>query len=156
MLWEVGRPFALPGIFLKTLTANILCGRLHKVGTKMSSWGKQQWEKMISNPSLSNSLHGGSVPNLLSPPRSESRGTRVSIDFLRDWASDLGSLGGGLNLNLSPGKWSSLVTVCKWKQALTEKLMKRPCSSSDEPQVRMYIHLRISAMEAVYCKTSIS
>lgn len=84
------------------------------------------------------SLHGGSVPNLLSPPGSESRGhlkTRVSIDFLRDWASDLGSLSAGLNLNLSPAKWSSLVTVCKWKQTLAEKLKKRPCSSSDESQV---------------------
>lgn len=104
----------------------------------MSFWGKQQWDRMISKSSLTYSVHGGSVPNLLSPPCSESRGnlkTRVSIDFLRDWASDLGSLSAGLNLNLSPAKWSSLVTVCKWKQTLAEKLKKRPGSSSDESQV---------------------
>ncbi|TWW74263.1 hypothetical protein D4764_14G0002640 [Takifugu flavidus] len=72
----------------------------------------------------------------------ESRGnlkTRVSIDFLRDWASDLGSLSAGLNLNLSPAKWSSLVTVCKWKQTLAEKLKKRPGSSSDESQTMLML-----------------
>ncbi|CAF98582.1 unnamed protein product [Tetraodon nigroviridis] len=103
----------------------------------MSFWGKQQWDRMISTSSLTDSLHGGSVPNLQSPPRSESSGTlktRVSVDFLRDWASDLGSLSAGLNLSLSSAKWPSLVTVCKWKQSLTEKLKKRPSSSTDESQ----------------------
>lgn len=115
----------------------------------MSFWRKQQWDRMISNSSLPNSLHGGSVPNLLSVPRSESSGTlktRVSIDFLRDWASDLGNLSTGLNLNLSSAKWPSLVTVCKWKQALTEKLKKRPSSNAEESQVRTLDPLQISAI----------
>lgn len=61
------------------------------------------------------------------------------MDFLRDWASDLGSLNSGLNLSLSSAKWPSLVTVCKWKQSLTEKLKKR--ASAEEPQVREHAHL---------------
>lgn len=113
----------------------------------MSFWGKQHWDKIISNSSLTNSLHGGSVPNLLSPPRSESSRTRVSMDFLRDWASDLGSLNTGLNLSLSSTKWPSLVTVCKWKQSLTEKLKKR--ASAEEPQVRKHGHLeQLEALES--------
>lgn len=91
----------------------------------------------MSNSSLG---YGGSVPNLLSPPRSsEGLGTlkkRLSMDVLRGWAPDLGSLSMGLNLNLSPVKWPSLVTVCKWKQSLTEKLKKRQCGAEDESQVR--------------------
>lgn len=94
---------------------------------------------MINNSSLGYTLHGGSVPNLLSPPRSAGLGTlkkRLSMEVLRSWAPDLGSLSMGLNLNLSPVKWPSLVTVCKWRQTLTGKLKKRHCSTEDEPQVR--------------------
>lgn len=94
---------------------------------------------MMNNSSLGYTLHGGSVPNLLPPPRSEGLGTlkkRLSMDILRGWAPDLGSLSMGLNLNLSPVKWPSLVTVCKWKQTLTEKLKKRHCGTEDESQVR--------------------
>lgn len=127
----------------------ILCIRLHNAGIAMSFWGKQQWDKMISTSYLSY----GSVPNLLSTPCSESHSNlkmRASVDFLREWASDLGSLSAGLNLNLSSAKWPSLFTVCRWKQTLTEKLKKKPCSSTDESQVRKHIHLTISVLEDVY------
>lgn len=126
-----------------------MCIRLHNAGIAMSFWGKQQWDKMISTSSLSY----GSVPNLLSTPCSESRSNlkmRASVDFLREWASDLGSLSAGLNLNLSSAKWPSLFTVCKWKQTLTEKLKKKPCSSPDESQVRKRIHLTISVLRDVH------
>lgn len=105
----------------------------------MSFIRKQRWDGMMNNSSLRYTLHGGSVPNLLSPPRSEGLGTlkkRLSMEVLRGWAPDLGSLGMGLNLNLSPVKWPSLVTVCKWKQTLTEKLKKRHSGADDESQVR--------------------
>lgn len=97
----------------------------------------QQWDRMTNNSSLGYTLYGGSVPNLLSPPRCESLGTlkkRLSMEVLRGWAPDLGSM--GLNLNLSPVKWPSLITVCKWKQTLMEKLKKRHCDGEDESQVR--------------------
>lgn len=69
------------------------------------------------------------------------------MDFLRDWASDLGSLNSGLNRSLSSAKWPSLVTVCKWKQSLTEKLKKR--ASAEEPQVRKHGHLEhLEALES--------
>lgn len=118
--------------------ANIFSIRIHKTGLRMSFMRKQRWDSMIHNSSLGYTLHGGSVPNLLSPPRSEGLGTlqkRLSMEVLRGWAPDLGSLSVGLNLNLNPVKWPSLVTVCKWKQTLTEKLKKRNCVS-DESQVR--------------------
>lgn len=144
MLWGSYRTFWFHGtIFFKDLPLTYCA--LDWI--TMSFWGKQQWDRMISTSSLTDSLHGGSVPNLQSPPRSESSGTlktRVSVDFLRDWASDLGSLSAGLNLSLSSAKWPSLVTVCKWKQSLTEKLKKRPSSSTDESQVRKHGHLSIS------------
>ncbi len=57
------------------------------------------------------------------------------MEVLRGLAPDLGSLSMGLNLNLSLVKWPSLVTVCKWKQTLTEKLKKRHCGTKDESQV---------------------
>ncbi|KAE8288110.1 Disks large-like protein 2 Postsynaptic density protein 93 [Larimichthys crocea] len=98
---------------------------------------KRRWDSVINNSSLGYTLHGGSVPNLLSPPRSAGLGTlkkRLSMEVLRSWAPDLGSLSMGLNLNLSPVKWPSLVTVCKWRQTLTGKLKKRHCSTEDEPQ----------------------
>lgn len=97
---------------------------------------KQRWD---NNTSLGYTIHGGSVPNLLSPPRSEGLGTlkkRLSMDVLRGWAPDLGSLSMGLNLNLSPVKWPSLVSVCKWKQTLTGGLKKRQCGTENESQVR--------------------
>lgn len=105
----------------------------------MSSMGKRHWDSMLSNSSLGYTLHGGSVPNLLSPPRTEGLGTlkkRLSMDILRGWAPDLGSLSMGLNLNLSPVKWPSLVTICKWKQTLTEKLKKKHRGTEDKSQVR--------------------
>lgn len=111
----------------------------------MSFIGKQRWDSMINNSSLRYTLHGGSVPSLLSPPCSEGLGTlkkRLSMDILRGWAPDLGSLSMGLNLNFSPVKWPSLVTVCKWKQTLTEKLKKRHCGSNDESQVRKLARAR--------------
>lgn len=100
---------------------------------------KQRWDSMVNNTSLGYTIHGGSVPNLLSPPRSEGLGTlkkRLSMDILRGWAPDLGSLSMGLNLNLSPVKWPSLVSVCKWKQTLTGRLKKRQCGTETESQVR--------------------
>lgn len=103
----------------------------------MSFMGKRRWDNMMDE--LGYTLQGGSVPNLLSPPRSEGLGTlkkRLSMEVLRGWAPDLGSLNMGLNINLSPGKWPSLVTVCRWKQTLTEKLKKRHCGTEDESQVR--------------------
>lgn len=105
----------------------------------MSYIRKQRWDGMMSNSSLRYTLHGGSVPNLLSPPHSEGLGTlkkRLSMEVLRGWAPDLGSLSMGLNLNLSPVKWPSLVTVCKWKQTLTDKLKKRHSAVDSESQVR--------------------
>ena len=116
---------------------------MYKTRFKMSFMGKRQWDSMMNNSSLGYTLHGGSVPNLLSPPRSEGLGTlkkRLSMEVLRGWAPDLGSLSMGLNLNLSPVKWPSLVTVCKWKQTLTEKLKKRHCDTEDELQVRKGAH----------------
>lgn len=112
---------------------------MYKSRIKMSFIGKQRWDSMINTSSLGYTLHGGSVPNLLSPPRSEGLGTlkkRLSMDILRSWAPDLGSLSMGLNLNLAPVKWPSLVTVCKWKQTLMEKLKKRHCGNIDKSQVR--------------------
>ncbi|KAK1882894.1 Structural polyprotein [Dissostichus eleginoides] len=103
----------------------------------MNSMGKRRWDSMVSNSSLGYTVHGGSVPNLLSPPRSEGLGTlkkRMSMEVLRGWAPDLGSLSMGLNLNLSPVKWPSLVTVCKWKQSLAEKLKKKHCGTEDQSQ----------------------
>lgn len=148
MLWGSYQTFWFPGtIFFKDLLQTWCALDVRKTWITMSFWGKQQWDRMISNSSLTDSLHGGSVPNLQSPPRSECSGTlrtRVSVDFLRDWASDLGSLSAGPNLSLSSTKWPSLVSVCKWKQTLTEKLKKRPSSSTDEVQVRKHYHLRIS------------
>lgn len=105
----------------------------------MSFVRKPRWESMMRNSSLGCTLHGGSVPNLLPPPRPEAPGAlkkRLSMDVLRGWAPDLGSLSMGLNMNLSPVKWPSLVTVCKWKQTLSEKLTKRHCGTEDESQVR--------------------
>lgn len=99
--------------------------------------GKRQWDSMVNSTSLSDTIHGGSVPNLLSPPRSEGLGTlkkRPSMDVLRGWASDLGSL--SMGLNLSPVKWPSLVSVCKWKQTLTKKVKKRQSGTEDDSQVR--------------------
>lgn len=111
----------------------------------MSFMGKRRWGSMMNNSSLGYTLHGGSVPNLLSPPRPEGLVTlkkRLSMDILRGWAPDLGSLSMGLNLNLSPVKWPSLVTVCKWKQSLTEKLKKRHVGTEDGSQVRKLAHAR--------------
>lgn len=99
----------------------------------------QRWYSMINKSSLRDTLHGGSAPNLLSPPRSEGLGTlkkRMSMDILRGWAPDMGSISMGLNLNLNPVKWPSLVTVNKWKQTLTEKLKNRHCGRNGESQVR--------------------
>lgn len=98
---------------------------------------KDQWDSMISNSTLSYTHRGGSVPNLLSPNHSESLVTlkkRLSMELLRGWAPDFGSLSGELNLNLSQVKWPSLVTVCKWKQTLTDKLKKK--HSNEGSQVR--------------------
>lgn len=94
---------------------------------------------MNNHSSLGYTLHGGSVPNLLPRPCSEGLGTlkkRLSMEVLRGWAPDLGSLSMGLNLNLSPVKWPSLVTVCKWKQTLSEKLKKKHFGTEEDSQVR--------------------
>lgn len=101
----------------------------------MSFMGKRRWDSIISSSSVGYALHGGSAPNLLYIPNSEGQGSlkkRLSMDVLRGWAPDLGSLSMGLNLNLSPVRWPSLVTVCKWKQTLTEKLKKRHSGTEDE------------------------
>lgn len=98
---------------------------------------KQRWDSMVNNTSLGYIVHGGSVPNLLTPPHSEGPGTlkkRLSMDVLRGWAPDLGSL--SMGLNLSPVKWPSLVSVCKWKQTVTGRLKKRQCGTKSESQVR--------------------
>lgn len=152
MLWEITEHFFFIGIsllkqdgllFVEAVWSALwpLSVRVHlDVQTfKMSFMGKQQWDSMMNSSSLGYTLHGGSVPNLLPPPCSEGLGTlkkRLSMDILRGWAPDLGSLSMGRNLNLSPVKWPSLVTVCKWKQTLTMKLKKRHFSAEDESQVR--------------------
>lgn len=105
----------------------------------MSFMGRQHWYSLTNKSSLSYKFHGGSAPNLLQPPRSEGLGKlkkRLSMETLRSWASDLGSLNVGLNLNLTSVKWPSLVTVCKWKQTLRGKRRKRSRSTDDESQVR--------------------
>ncbi|XP_047462459.1 disks large homolog 2 isoform X30 [Mugil cephalus] len=103
----------------------------------MSFMGKRRWDSIISKSSMGYSLHGGSVPNLLYLPQCEGQETlkkRLSMEVLKNWAGDLGSLSMGLNLNLSPVRWPSLVTVGKWKQTLTEKLTKRHAGTGDESQ----------------------
>ncbi|KAL6472957.1 hypothetical protein MHYP_G00191450 [Metynnis hypsauchen] len=81
---------------------------------------------LVTNGSYKDRFHRGSAPNLLPPPRCESLGLRplrkrLSIDVLRNKAPELG-----------PIKWPSLVTICKWKQNLTERLLKRRHGSYDQ------------------------
>lgn len=127
----------------------LLSVRVHldvQIRFKMTFMGKHRWDSMINNSSPGYILHGGSVPNLLSPPSYEFHVTtlkkRLSMEVLRGLAPDLGSLSMGLNLNLRPVKWPSLITVCKWKQTLTEKLKKRHCGTKDESQVRKLTNVK--------------
>ncbi|KAI4887798.1 hypothetical protein NFI96_005194, partial [Prochilodus magdalenae] len=81
---------------------------------------------LVNNGSYRDKFHRGSAPNLLPPPRCESLGLRpmrkrLSMEVLRNRAPELG-----------PIKWPSLVTVCKWKQNLTERLLKRRHGSCDQ------------------------
>lgn len=105
----------------------------------MSYMAKRRWDTLTNNSSLGSNLCGGSAPYILSPPRSEGPGKlqeRLSMEVLRGWASDLGSLSKGLNLNLSPVKWPPLVTVCGWKKTLAEKLKRRHGGTEEDSQVR--------------------
>lgn len=72
---------------------------------------------LVNNGLFREKFHRGSAPNLLAPPRVESLRPlhkRLSMEALKSKAPDLGPL-----------KWPSLVTICKWKQNLTERLLKR-------------------------------
>lgn len=72
-------------------------------------------------------FHRGSAPNLLAPPREDGPRPlrkRLSMEVLR-----------GRTAELDPMKWPSLVTICKWKQALTERLLKRQRSSFSKVRV---------------------
>ncbi|XP_016416886.1 disks large homolog 2-like isoform X6 [Sinocyclocheilus rhinocerous] len=72
---------------------------------------------LVNNGLFQEKFHRGSAPNLLAPPRVESLRPlhkRLSMEALKSKAPDLG-----------PIKWPSLVTICKWKQSLTERLLKR-------------------------------
>uniref|UniRef100_A0A8C7J183 Discs, large homolog 2 (Drosophila) n=1 Tax=Oncorhynchus kisutch TaxID=8019 RepID=A0A8C7J183_ONCKI len=77
----------------------------------------------VNNMSLRDNTHGGSVPNLLHPPMDgllpPLLHKRLSIDMLRSCRTQL--------LNI---KGPSLVTIRKWKQTLTERLLKRQRGSS--------------------------
>uniref|UniRef100_A0AAV2J9T0 Uncharacterized protein n=1 Tax=Knipowitschia caucasica TaxID=637954 RepID=A0AAV2J9T0_KNICA len=91
----------------------------------------RRWESLTSSSTLSSPLHGGSVPNLLAPPRSERHGSlkkRLSMELLKSLAPDLSSL-------KSQVKWPSVGSVYKWKQTLTDKMKWRP-SSEDNLQVK--------------------
>ncbi|KAG1970545.1 disks large [Pimephales promelas] len=72
---------------------------------------------LVNNGLFREKFHRGSAPNLLAPPRVESfrpLRKRLSMEGLKSKAPDLG-----------PIKWPSLVTICKWKQSLAERLLKR-------------------------------
>ncbi len=72
---------------------------------------------LVNNGLFREKFHRGSAPNLLAPPRVESLRPlhkRLSMEAMKSKAPDLG-----------PIKWPSLVTICKWKQSLTERLLKR-------------------------------
>ena len=111
----------------------------------MSFVGKQRWGSVMNKSFMGCSLHGGSAPSLLSPSCPEGFGTlkkRFSMDILHGFAPDLSSLSTGLNLRLSPMRWPSVATVCKWKQTLMGKLKKRHFGTEDESQVRKLVRDR--------------
>lgn len=83
---------------------------------------------VVNNVPLGDNTHRCSVPILLPPPmdglRPRPLQKRLSIDMLRTCRTpDL--------------KWPSLVTICKWKQTLTERLLKRHRSSVSYLQVSL-------------------
>ena len=83
---------------------------------------------MVVNNVPLGDTHRCSVPILLPPPMDGLRPRllqkRLSIDMLRTCRTpDL--------------KWPSLVTICKWKQTLTERLLKRHRSSVSYLQVSL-------------------
>ena len=103
----------------------------------MSSTGKRRWESQGYNCPRGY----GSAPTLLSPPHTEGSGIRFlkkrfSMDTLRGWAHDLGSLSMGLNLNLGALKWPRQVPGCKWKPNLLRRHGTTSMESVDESQVR--------------------
>ncbi|TRY98750.1 hypothetical protein DNTS_007687, partial [Danionella cerebrum] len=72
---------------------------------------------LANNGLLREKFHRGSAPNLLAPPQVESLRPlhkRLSMEALKSKAPDLGLL-----------KWPSLITICRWKQNLTERILKR-------------------------------
>lgn len=113
-----------------------------QIWLKMNYKGKQRWGSLV-NP------FGGSVPNLLSPGLGSCfLKKHLSMDTLRGWAPDLSSLSMGLSFSLSTLKLPSAVTVCKWKQGLTERLLKRFCGNVDESsQVRKHTGTAFLARE---------
>lgn len=97
---------------------------------EMNYMGKQHLEMLVNRFALGNNTHGGSVPNLLPSPcgmeglRPRLLHKHLSMDVLRGHTADHGIL-----------KWPSLLTICKWKQNLTERLLKRHRSSVSYCQV---------------------
>lgn len=82
-----------------------------------------------SNSSCREKIHRGSTPTLLPQAQGELQGLwlqqkRLSVDVLRNKSPDLWHT-----------KSASLLAICKWKQTLTEKLLKRHHGSCT--QVRM-------------------
>lgn len=83
--------------------------------------------RLVANGTLREKFHRGSAPNLLAPPREDGPRPlrkRLSMEVLK-----------GRTAELDPTKWPSLVTMCKWKQSLTERLLKRQRSSFSKVRV---------------------
>ena len=115
----------------------------------MTFTGKRRWDSVMGgdgSPMGHAVVHGGSAPNLLTPSHSSQGSShqgcppapgegrplekRRSMEVLRSWAPDLGSLGKGLNLSFGSLKWPSLVGVGRWKQSVSERLLKRHCGEA--------------------------
>ncbi len=110
------------------------CEAVHWLGAFERLWQRLLWKfahcpallgelpsamsyMLVNNGLFREKFHRGSAPNLLAPPQVESLRPlhkRLSMEAMKSKAPDLG-----------PIKWPSLVTICKWKQSLTERLLKR-------------------------------
>ena len=77
--------------------------------------------RLVANGTLRDKFHRGSAPNLLALPQEDGPRPlrkRLSMEVLK-----------GRTPDLDPMNWPSLLTICKWKQSLTERLLKRQRSS---------------------------
>lgn len=100
-------------LFIKLILENLSLTLLWVLGPLTMSY------TLVNNGTNSDKFHRGSAPTLLLPPRYDGLGPRpmrkrLSVDVLRNRTPELG-----------PMKWPSLVTICKWKKNLTERLLKR-------------------------------